>query len=132
MRLISVEANSSLEMTLNESDGYSSLTFSARIELGHGTFVAENRDVHFRTLPSFRREVARFIADRSLRPRAEGSYESYIELYGDGRHTFVAFMIGDAYCGREAACFSFTGSFEFESDHLSTLVRELEVLDYDP
>lgn len=87
------------------------------VDLGGGRFQGLNRDVFFSGFEKFCDEFDHFILDRSLTPRLEGSYDSFLSFSGKGNSIDFAFCVGDY--GTEDHRLS--SSFTIEGDRLNEL-----------
>ncbi len=131
MRLIDTLGKCSIEIERRPGDGaHDPFTLNASVDIGHGVFKAANADVHFLNLEAFVRELDAFIMDRTLKPRLEGTYDSYIEFSGTPFRVAISFCVGDAFSGyaRASAHFALTGAFEIEQDFLSSALEQFRGL----
>lgn len=125
MRLQSADGKSCIEIVRNAEGVHSSFTVRSEIEIGHGSFTAENGDVHFLELATFAEALDHFIMERDLSPQLEGTYGTYIKVSKarDMNSVVLAFAIGDAYCGFPVtSVFKLEGSFVIEQEDLNALV----------
>ena len=122
-----VGSNSGSWLRVNRLDDASGHYFGydaeVRVEITHGSFQGRNRDLQFMNLPVFVAELERFITNRHLFPRLEGTYDSFIQFCSVGSQVHVEFSIGDAYCGSKIHEFKVRGGFEINQDYLSDMLR---------
>lgn len=101
----------------NESGGYSACAMEAVVDLGHGRFQGLNGDVFFFGFEKFCDEFDRFILDRLLAPRLDGTYDSFLSFSGKGNSIIFKFCVGD----NEMEEYRLRGSFIIEGDRLNDL-----------
>ena len=127
MRLTSANSLSWVEVSPSGDEHYSSFSVACAVDIGHGRFAGENVDVHLFDLPGFAEDLDRFVLDRNIRPRLEGTYGTFIEVWRPPdtvNEVRVSLAIGDAYAGSAAAggCeFKLEGSFPIDQGHLNPL-----------
>ncbi|ABD81592.1 hypothetical protein [Saccharophagus degradans] len=127
MKIVSSDNKFWVELVKVEDEyGYSAFSIYGYADLGHSKFEAKNNDVHLLNLPEFISKFDRFILDRTLVPKLEGTYDSYLEFKCVGSPVILTYNIGSAYCGTTNSEFGFTGSFEVEQEYLNTLLLELQ------
>jgi len=128
MQLIDTLGRCSLEIThhLDPAVGYDAFSFRARVDIGHGAFQAVNKDIQFLDLPDFVSRLESFIHDRSVTPRLNGTYDSFLMLSGTVSRVGVDFSLADEFTGYGTGCtpFVFTGAFETEPDRLHALLAQ--------
>jgi hypothetical protein len=110
---------------VDEANQYSSYEISAVIDIIHGKFTAKNIDVHFINAVEFQSVFKQFITNRSLVPRLEGTYDTYLEFVGKSNSVILRFKIGDAFCGTETTDYSLVGGFEVSQESLLNIKREI-------
>lgn len=121
----------SVEPWIDEETQYRAFTLEALIDIGHGSFQAKNIDVHLFNTSDFNAELDRFVTERTLIPRLDGTYDSFLEFHGDTSHVFVRFKIGDAFCGKLTQDISLSGGFEIEQQQLGCITTESRKLNVD-
>jgi hypothetical protein len=95
--------------------------------INNGRFYGRNNDIYFLNIDEFAASLDAFVTDRSLSPRLEGTYDSFICIYGKANQVFLEFVIGDAFCVRpKTVQFRISGAFEFEQEYLLTLVKNFQ------
>lgn len=97
--------------------GYLGFQVEAHVDIGHSQFDAKNSDVHFSKLEIFVAEFDRFITDRTLSPRLEGTYDTFIVFSGRGSAVMVQYRIGSAF-GNKSACYYQSAEFEVMQEYL--------------
>ncbi|MBP7864932.1 MAG: hypothetical protein KA419_03200 [Acidobacteria bacterium] len=128
MKVVSLDSGSRITVERHEDPGgYASFAVEAQVDIGHGQFRAWNADVHFLNLEAFAAELDRFVLDRSLAPRLEGTYDTFLALSASGNAVFLAFQVGDAFCGRKTVDFRLSGAFEIDPGTLTALAEEFRV-----
>lgn len=73
-----------------------------------------------------RHEVVLKSRHRTVVPRLDGTYGSFLRFSAAKNVVTVEFAIGDAYGGAEAHDYLFTGSFEVSRESLLRLTRDLQ------
>ncbi len=121
-RLGSIE----IEHRIDDSGAYDSFMLDVSVDIGHGVFKATNADIHFRNLAAFIGELDAFILDRTVKPRLEGTYDSYIEFSGTPSMVSVSFCVGDAFFGNTR--FALIGAFDIDQDYLSAALEQFRAL----
>ncbi|MCL2829947.1 MAG: hypothetical protein FWD77_04315 [Betaproteobacteria bacterium] len=127
MRITSADQHSWMEINSRPdtaNSGYESFSLEASVDIGHGQFRGINNDVHFLNIAEFAASLDAFVTDRSLAPRLEGSYDSFIQLSGTVNEIILEFRIGDAFCGYARTLeFQVSGAFEINQEYLLSLVE---------
>ncbi len=120
MKIISADNNSYIDIELfkDEDSGYSSFEVEAFVDIGHGEFKAKNTDLHFLDFEDFTNDFDNFIIDRNITCRLNGTYSSYIKIYGEYNTVFIQFCIGDAFCGNKTYDYKFSGEFTIDQGDL--------------
>lgn len=76
MKIVSSDNKFWVELVKVEDEyGYSAFSIYGYADLGHSKFEAKNNDVHLLNLPEFISKFDRFILDRTLVPKLEGTYD---------------------------------------------------------
>lgn len=119
MKLQSADHKSFVSVVPNPENDWSSFRAEATVNLGHSGFSAASSDIALTNLAGFVAQLDLFILDRSLCPRLEGTYDTYLELRAKGREVILSFRIGSA---SGAASFGLSGSFAVEESALLPLV----------
>lgn len=123
MKIYSIDRKSWISITTwVDEHQYRGTTIEASVELGLSRFHGKNIDIHLLSTKEFLAELDRFILDRDVRPRLEGTYESFIEFYGDASHIFLNFRIGDLECGKHNQAFSLCAGFEIDQDQIQGIL----------
>ena len=124
MKIYSKDQNSWLTFDHNVDDNhdYSAFSLEAFIDLDHSSFQGKNIDLHFFDIDNFIAKLDAFVLDRSIQPKLEGTYDTYIMFKGNGTHIFISFSIGSAYCGTETYFYSVQGTFEVSQENLGNIV----------
>lgn len=107
-----------------DPDGYCGFAVEAHADIGHGQFCAKNADVQFLNLAQFVAEFDRFLLDRSLSPRLEGTYGCYLAFSAAGNSVTVQYGIGDAFCGKRTVYFQQSGAFEMAQENLLPILAD--------
>jgi hypothetical protein len=110
---------------VDEANQYSSYEISAAIDISHGQFTAKNIDVHFLNVVEFQSELNSFITNKSIVPRLEGTYDTYLEFAGTSNSVLLRFKIGDAFCGTETINYLLEGAFEVSQESLLNINTQL-------
>ncbi len=111
-----------------EPGSYAGIEMVANVDIGHGRFEARNRDVHFLNLEEFVSEFDKFISDRTLAPRLNGTCDGYIAFSASGREVMCEYCLGDTFSGRKTAEFFQSGKFEVEQEKLLGFLRGFQQL----
>ena len=82
--------------------------------------------MHFLNLAVFTSEMDNFFTDRSILPRLNGTYDSFIEISGSVSHVFIKFCIGDADCGAKTHQYNLYGSFEIDQEYLVPFIKVMK------
>lgn len=126
MKIVSVDSKTWISVERHEDPGgYASFEVEAQVDIGHGQFRAWNVDVQFLNLGTFTDELDRFVLDRRLAPRLEGTYDTVLAFSASGAAVILTFCVGDAFCGRKTVEFRLTGAFEIEPGCLTAIGAEL-------
>jgi len=132
MRIISSDAHCSFEVSRETVGDYSSFSVSGSVDIGHGRFSGENRDVHFLNLEQFVACLDSYILDRSLMPTLNGTYDTNVKIWTPGGHrstVMLTFAIGDAYAGTPVtAKYRLEGEFEIDQEMLNALLENFREL----
>ena len=103
-------------------NGYSSISVEANIDLTHSSFQGANTDIHFQGIEDFVAKLDAFVMDRSIQPRLEGTYDSFIKLKGISNRVVLSFNVGSAFCGTDTFNYGVQGSFEVDQGDLNEIV----------
>lgn len=122
IRFESTDRRSFVSLAPNLDLDWPSFRIEAVVDLGHSTFSASNGDVALTHLAAFVDQLDRFITDRSLRPRLDGTYDTFLELDAKGRVVMLSFRVGGV---SVAAGGNLSGSFELDEAALLPLKTEL-------
>lgn len=126
MKIVSVDSNTWVSVERHEDPGgYASFAVEAQVDIGHGQFRAWNADVQFLNLGNFTAELDRFVLDRRLVPRLEGTYDTFLAFCASGTAVYLDFRVGDAFCGRKTVDFRLAGAFEIDPGCLTAIGEEL-------
>ena len=129
MRIIGKDNRCWLSIEHWGDDGYSAFEIEAHVEIGHGEFHSKNIDVQLLKLGEFVSEFNRFIMDRSLSPRLEGTYDSHICFREVGVEVVLEFAIGDATTiGNNTIFYRQTGAFIVDQEYLTETFRSFRSL----
>ena len=66
-----------VEQILDEVTQYSSFLFEVYIDLGHSIFHSKNSDIQIFDINSFADELNEFLLNRNVKPKLEGTYDSF-------------------------------------------------------
>jgi hypothetical protein len=83
-------------------------------------------DIRFQNLAVFTSDLDNFLTDRSILPRLNGSYDSFIEISGSVSHVFIKFSIGDVDCGAKTHQYNLCGSFEIDQKYLASFIKVMK------
>lgn len=125
VRIKSLDNTAWLAIFRNRDEPHASFSLECSVDIGHGTFDAENSDVHFLNPEEFAKALDAFILDRKLAPQLDGTYDSFVRFFQPvGKSgVMVRFAIGDAFSGRSAgARYRTEGEFEMDAEYLNELV----------
>ena len=86
-------------------------------------YLHKNIDLHFFDIDNFIAKLDAFILDRSIKPRLDGTYDTYIMFKGKGNNIFLSLNIGSAYCGTETYSYAIKGTFEVAQESLNNIVN---------
>ena len=123
MKIYSIDKKSWFEIKPIKDGSYTAVSVEVKIDIGHGAFSAKNIDMHFLNLAVFTSELDSFITDKSVVPKLNGTYDSFIEISGSVSHAFIRFCIGDEDCGAKTHQYSLCGSLEIEQEHLVPFLK---------
>ena len=112
-----------VEQVFDEVTQYSSFLFEVYIDLGHSVFHSKNSDIQIFDINSFVNELNEFLMDRSLEPKLEGTYDSFLSFIGNNRDIQISFNIGSSYCSSETYSYSTSGKFEIDQEHLNEVLE---------
>jgi len=104
----------------------------ALVQIGHGRFQARNEDVHWLNGREFVEDLDKFITNRALSPRLNGTYDSFVGLTGSATSVTLEFAIGDAFRGEKTHRYLLRGSFDIEQDRLLGIVNEFKAITREP
>lgn len=121
MKLESDTKAAFIELSRNSENDWPSFRIAAAMALGHSYFAAENADIALLNPADFLRQLDAFILDRSIRPRLEATYDTWIEMTGKGRRISVRFCVGSL-SGFEPV--TLQGMFEIEESSLMTVLAQ--------
>ena len=124
VRIKSLDNTAWLAIFRNRDEPHASYSIECSVDIGHGTFDAENSDVHFLNQEEFAKALDAFILDRALAPQLNGTYDTFVKFFRPaGRNSvMVSFAIGDAFSGRSAAArYRTQGEFEVDAEFLNEL-----------
>ncbi len=127
MRITSSDFKSWISIEQHGDEQYSSFKVKAFVDIEHGSFSGENTDVQFLNIKVFIIELDEFILNRTLHPKLEGTYNSFIEFYKatNNNAILVNFSIGDAYSGySEIASYSIKGTFEIDPEYINIILQD--------
>ncbi len=120
MKFESIDQQSFVSVVPNPENDWSSFCVEAAINLEHSQFSATNSDVALTNLARFVSQFDLFVLNRSVRPRLDGTYDTYLELRAEGRDVILSFRVGSA---SGAANHGLSGSFAVAEGALSPLVE---------
>jgi hypothetical protein len=126
MKIHSIDKKSWFAVKPVKDNSYTAISVEAQIDIGHGVFNAKNIDMHFLNLAVFTSELDNFLTDRSILPRLNGTYDSFIEISGSVSHVFIKFCIGDADCGAKTHQYNLFGSFEIDQEYLAPFIKVMK------
>lgn len=130
MKIYSVNKKSWLAVTQIKDGAYTAISVEVLVDIGHGIFNAKNIDIQFLNLDTFSSELNHFMTDKSVLPRLNGTYDSFIEISGSVSHVFIKFCIGDADCGAKTHQYSLSGSFEVDQKHLASFKKMMKSIKF--
>lgn len=131
MKIFSSDTRSWLRIERTKTGEYVGFEVEARIDVGHGRFHVQNDDVQWLNVADFAAELETFVLNRSVSPRLEGTYDSFLKIRAFSNLVNMEFAIGDTFCGNRTHEYLFEGSFEIDQETLGRLVREFEALSND-
>jgi hypothetical protein len=108
---------------VDEEHDYSSFLLEVFVDLGHSFFQGKNTDLHFFCIDDFISQLNAFILDRSLQPRLEGTYDTYLMFKGEANNVILSFYVGSAYCGKETYSYAVQGAFDIDQENLNDIVK---------
>lgn len=132
MKILSSDSKQWIEVKRFVDDDYSSYELGVSIDVGHGHFTGRNKDIQFLNLKEFIENLDSFILSRELKPRLEGTYDSFVEFYSpkNKNSIMVNFCVGDAYAGYpETAMYGLKGSFEFNVEYLNDVLEKFKAFE---
>ena len=127
MKIDSLDRKSWIEIE-SSKDGFNhkNLTIETSVDICHGVFRAKNLDINFLNIKEFITKLENFLIDRKEAPILNGTYDSFIKIYGDTSHVFLKFAIGDEFCGKPNHDYLFRGSFEFDQEQLLSIKQGIQ------
>lgn len=133
MKIYAADHHSWIEINrfVDEANGYINYDLSVFIDIQHGQYTTKNKDAHLLNIEEFNSEFDRFITNRSLRPKLEGTYDSYLEFAGISNNVILRFKIMDAFCGIETVDYIFEGAFEVSQESLLSIHSQFVELTFD-
>ena len=126
MKIRSIDKKSWFDVKPLKDGSYTAISVEVQIDIGHGVFNAKNIDVQFLNLSVFTSELDNFLTDRSMLPRLNGTYDSFIEISGSVSHVFIKFCIGDVDCGAKTHQYNLCGSFEIDQEYLAPFIKVMK------
>ncbi|MGE5257402.1 MAG: hypothetical protein ACM3KE_12060 [Hyphomicrobiales bacterium] len=117
----------SIECT-QDSSGPPNFEIEVYAGIRNGQFHAKNLNIHLFNLEEFVAEFDRFILDRSLGPRLEGSYNTFIAFSATGNMVICQYRLGGAFSDRKTMNFHHFGEFEIAQEHLLQLLENFRAL----
>jgi len=126
MKIHSIDKKSWFAVKPLQDGSYTAISVEVQIDIGHGVFNAKNIDMHFQNLAVFTSDLDNFLTDRSILPRLNGSYDSFIEISGSVSHVFIKFSIGDVDCGAKTHQYNLCGSFEIDQKYLAPFIKVIK------
>jgi hypothetical protein len=130
MKINSIDKKSWFAVKTVKDGTYTAVSVDVQIDIGHGVFNAKNIDMHLLNLVVFTSDLNNFITDRSILPRLNGTYDSFIEISGSISHVFIKFCIRDEDCGATTHQYSLCGSFEIDQKHLIPLIKLMKSINF--
>ncbi len=126
MKIVSIDSNQSVEIITYQDQYYTSFSMNVSVDIKHGKFTGENIDLQFLNLQTFVQTLEMFITDKTVIPKLEGIYDSFIEFVQiPNGNILLNFTIGDAYCGySNTVDYSLSGSFEFSPNTLNQILDD--------
>jgi len=122
MRISSANTDSWIDIKYN---GENSFTVQVHIDIGHGRFDATNVDVNWLHYRQFVSEFDNFILDRSLTPRLEGTYNTFLAFSGHAHRIMLEYRLGDGYYGDTPPEEHYqSGTFEMNQESLLQILAE--------
>lgn len=115
----------SIEFFDDGTDDYISYVLEIVSDIEHSFFKGSNSDIHFLNMPEFIDQLDSFVLNRNVRPKLEGTYDSYLSFIGSGNVVEVNYCIGSQ---NDHQIFSQKGGFEISQEHLSSILTDLKTL----
>ncbi len=114
--------------TPDEGGGYSGLIITTKTVIEHGCFEGRNKDIHLLNLEIFIREFDNFISNRSLTPRLNGTYDTYLAFSTYKNSVVCEYRLGDASASHKTTRVYLSGEFTIEQECLLELLRGFKAL----
>jgi hypothetical protein len=129
MRITSIRDISWVNIECRQ-DSNVSTSFEIEVYAGirNGQFHAKNLKIHLFNLEEFVAEFDRFILDRSLGPRLEGTYNTFIAFSATGNTVICQYRLGGAFSDRKTMNFHHFGEFEIAQENLLQLLENFRAL----
>ena len=128
MKIKSIDNQSWIELTQNPDDDWLSFCMTVSIDLGHSVFTGSNFNLCLLNLTKFFEDFSKFILDRQLTPKLEGTYNSYLSFSYQNEVVIVRFSLGDCFSGTIPIDYAMTGGFEITEASLLVIEREFKIL----
>ena len=127
MKILSKDKNSWISIEENNGDFGVEGTYSieAKTDIGHSYFRGINREVILLETESFKEEFDRFITDRSLSPKLEGTYETSLIFTAKGNNVTLKFRLGSSFCGNHIYNYNVAGEFDIAQEYLNNILEAL-------
>jgi hypothetical protein len=98
------------------------------VQIDHGEFRARNSDIHWVNAREFSKDLDKFMTDRGIHPRLNGTYDSVVGFSGSATSVILEFALGDAFRGDRTHQYLLRGSFDVEQDRLLSIIDEFVAL----
>jgi hypothetical protein len=126
MRIHSADRHSWLSIEPGGS-GNPTWVLAASVRTGLGElFSGSNADVFLEHFGDFATAFDSFVGNRAIKVRVEGTYGTWISVWGNAQHVILEFHIGAMdHLSRDYAV---RGAFELDQEQLASIAAELREL----
>lgn len=129
MKISSRSGNDWISISIGcDTQGYSSIEMEAFLTHGISSFHAKQLDLQFFKISQFVDALDKFITDRSLMPKLEGTYDSFLSFRAIGSTVRLEFAIGDEISSKAPTVYCLRGAFDIDQSYLNDYVRDFRLL----